>query len=299
MAEKVLPDTQCDFRAGRGCIDMILCARQLMEKAIEHCTRLYLLFTEFRKAYDSVPREAFWCVLQKYDIPSTMRSDICSLDDGMQAEVMVDGKTALEFDVCNSLRQGCVIAPTLFNLYFVLVKEQWRVKCSEFGVDVQYNYGGKLVGEWTRRPLTGKITDLLFTDSRYLNSSTDSIYPSSNTNDLNSSSLPSPPTATNFVFAKLSVSSQHFASFSNFLAARSMPSLSVPVGTASSAIDRRGSVMKEVGERIGRASRAFGIIKHSILKNSNLSLNTKRAVYKAVVLGYCCIDLRLGRPSGL
>ena len=127
VAEKVLPDPQCGFRAGRGCIDMIFCARQIMEKAIEHYTRLYLLFTEFRKAYDSVPRETFWCELKKYDIPSTMRSDKCSLDDGMQAEVMVDGKTTLEFDVCNGLRQGCVIAPTLFNLYFVLVKEQWRV----------------------------------------------------------------------------------------------------------------------------------------------------------------------------
>ena len=32
------------------------------------------------------------------------------------------------------------------------------MKCGEFGVDLQYKYGGKLVGERTRRPLTGKIT---------------------------------------------------------------------------------------------------------------------------------------------
>ena len=37
-------------------------------------------------------------------------------------------------------------------------------ECGEFGVDVQYKYGGKLVGERTRRPLTGKITELLFAD---------------------------------------------------------------------------------------------------------------------------------------
>ena len=30
VAEKVLPDSQCGFRAGRGCIDMIFCARLLM-----------------------------------------------------------------------------------------------------------------------------------------------------------------------------------------------------------------------------------------------------------------------------
>ena len=101
VAEKVLPDSQCGFRAGRGCIDMIFCARQLVEKAIEHRTRLYLLFIDLRKAYDSVPREASWCVLRKYGIPSTMRSVIYSLHDGMRAEVTVDGQMTPEFDVCN------------------------------------------------------------------------------------------------------------------------------------------------------------------------------------------------------
>ena len=33
IAEDVLPDSQCGFRAGRGCIDMIFVARQLVEKA--------------------------------------------------------------------------------------------------------------------------------------------------------------------------------------------------------------------------------------------------------------------------
>ena len=33
VAEEMLPDSQCGFRAGRGCADMIFCARQLVEKA--------------------------------------------------------------------------------------------------------------------------------------------------------------------------------------------------------------------------------------------------------------------------
>ena len=52
-----------------------------------------------------------------------------------------------------------------FQLVLCVVVEQWRGKCGEFGVDVQYKYGGKLVGERTRRPLTGKITELLFADN--------------------------------------------------------------------------------------------------------------------------------------
>ena len=124
VAEEVLPDSQCGFRAGRGCADMIFCARQLMEKAREHNTTLYLLFIDLRKAYDSIPREALWQVLRKYGIPPTLVNIIRSLHDGMKTEITMDGATTPEIEVTNGLRQGCTIAPTLFNLYFNFVIER-------------------------------------------------------------------------------------------------------------------------------------------------------------------------------
>ena len=36
VAEKILPESQCGFRKGRGCVDMIFAARQLVEKCREH-----------------------------------------------------------------------------------------------------------------------------------------------------------------------------------------------------------------------------------------------------------------------
>ena len=68
VVEGTVSDSQCGFRAGRGCVDMIFCVRQLVEKATEHSIKLFLLFVDLRKAYDSVPRVAFWRVLQKYGI---------------------------------------------------------------------------------------------------------------------------------------------------------------------------------------------------------------------------------------
>ena len=58
VVEEVVSDTQCGFRTGRGCVDMIFCVRQLVEKAIEHNTKIFLLFVDLRTAYDSVPRQA-------------------------------------------------------------------------------------------------------------------------------------------------------------------------------------------------------------------------------------------------
>ena len=39
---------------------MVFSARQLIEKAIEHESELFVLFVDLQKAYDSVPRSALW-----------------------------------------------------------------------------------------------------------------------------------------------------------------------------------------------------------------------------------------------
>ena len=160
VVEDTLPDSQCGFRCGRGCIDMIFCARQIMEKAREHNTKVFMLFVDLRKDYDSVAHQALWLVLEKYGIPPLFVRLIQSLHDGMKVEVSVDGATTPVIEVNNGLRQGCTTAPSLFNLYFNLVIEQWRRRRQPFGTEVLYKCGGKLVGERTRRPLL--MTPLLW-----------------------------------------------------------------------------------------------------------------------------------------
>ena len=70
IAEDILPDTQCGFRKGRGCVDMVFVAQQLVKKAIEHQSNLYVL--DLRKAYDSIPRSGLWVVLEKCGFPPKM-----------------------------------------------------------------------------------------------------------------------------------------------------------------------------------------------------------------------------------
>ena len=69
IAEKVLPESQCGFRAGRGTIDMIFSALQLQEKSKEHHMSLYTVFINLTKAFDSVDREGFWKILRRYGCP--------------------------------------------------------------------------------------------------------------------------------------------------------------------------------------------------------------------------------------
>eukprot|EP00117_Sycon_ciliatum_P038167 scpid28799/ scgid28415/ Transposon TX1 uncharacterized 149 kDa protein; ORF 2 len=115
IAEDILPDTQCGFRKGRGCVDMVFVAQQLVEKAIEHQLNLYVLFVDLRKAYDSIPRAGLWLALEKCGVPPKMLSLIQFLHNGMLAHVRVGNGRSSEFEVRNGLRQGCTLAPIMLN----------------------------------------------------------------------------------------------------------------------------------------------------------------------------------------
>ena len=52
----------------------------------------------FDLVYDSVPYEALWRFLAKYGVSPSMLSVICSLHDGMNAEVTVDGQVAPDLE---------------------------------------------------------------------------------------------------------------------------------------------------------------------------------------------------------
>ena len=120
LAEKILPDSQCGSRKGRGCTDMIYAARQLVEKCLEHDDCLFILFIDLRKAYDSVPWPSLWSVLEKCGVLPTITSVITSFHDDMQVEVRVGDTTTERITVQNGLRQGRTLASSLFNIYVFL-----------------------------------------------------------------------------------------------------------------------------------------------------------------------------------
>ena len=65
---------------------MTFTVRQLVEKSIEHTTKLYITFVDLRKAYDSVPREALWVVLKRLGVPDTLIDIVKSFHEGMETK---------------------------------------------------------------------------------------------------------------------------------------------------------------------------------------------------------------------
>ena len=262
---------------------MIFAARQLVEKAREHNETLYLLFVDLRKAYDSVPREALWRVLVKCGVPSKLLSFVKSFHEGMQAEVRVGALTTESFEVRNGLRQGCTLAPTLFNIYISAVVATWRNTHKEAGVDVLYKHGRKLVGDRTTKSRLNemRVTETQFADDAALYATTRGAF--------ESAAAGYEEVADDFGL-KLSVEKTKGMIVGDEMDVTPIQVKGVNLDIVDhfqylgSNISRDGEVTVEIVYRIAQASRAFGCLRKPIFLDKNLSIATKRQVYKAVVL---------------
>ena len=118
----ILPEEQSGFRPNRSATDMMFVIRRVQELARKKIIPLYVCFIDLTKAYDSVHRTLLWTVLARFGVPQNMISAIRQFHDGMQACVRLDDRVCPRwFAVEQGLRQGCVLAPLLFNIFFAAV----------------------------------------------------------------------------------------------------------------------------------------------------------------------------------
>ena len=99
---------------------MIFCARQIQEKSREQHKDLYMVFIDLTKAFDSINRTGLWSLLAKFGCPCKFTINIIKqLHDGMIERVCADGKESDGFEVMTGVKQGCVIALSLFSLFLL------------------------------------------------------------------------------------------------------------------------------------------------------------------------------------
>ena len=154
LAEDILPESQCGFHSNRGTIDMIFCARQLQEKSKEQQRPLYFIFYDLEKAFDSVPRVAMWSILERFGCPPTLVSIIRSFHDDMIGKVVHKNHTTETFPITCGLKQGCVLAPTLFSIY--LAAMLYQLPPDNPSIDMRYCIDGSLFN--TARLRSARLT---------------------------------------------------------------------------------------------------------------------------------------------
>ena len=103
-------------RVDSGTTDIIFTARQLLEKCQEQNVDLYMTFVDLTNASDTVSREGLWKIMAKFSCPAKIIAMVRQLHDSMLAKVQNDGVFSDPFPVTNEVKQGCVLASTLFRL---------------------------------------------------------------------------------------------------------------------------------------------------------------------------------------
>ena len=263
---------------------MIFCARQPIEKTVEHEEMVYIVFVDLKKAYDSVPCKAMWKALEKYGYPSNMIKLIRSFHDGMSAELKINGELLEgEIKVTNGLRQGCTMAPNLFNLFFNLVMEMWRNLCSEDGVSIQYNADRHQVGSRSKKHNTAKWGNMKFADdTAIMSTSKDKI-----THAMNA--LFSVTGRWGLTISAPKTKAMVVSRTDSMQPELQLDSVSVEMvnefNYLGSVLHCSGQADANVKVRIDKASQAFGKLKRSVLQDRSLSVTTKCVVYQAVMLG--------------
>ncbi|XP_047740100.1 uncharacterized protein LOC125179048 [Hyalella azteca] len=142
--------------------------RQLQEKCNEQQMPLHVAFIDLTKVFDLVSRDGLFHLLQKIGCPPRLLAVVKSFHENMHGTVCFNGVTSEAFPVSSGVKQGCVLAPTLFGIFFSMLLRYAFADCNE-GVFIHTRHDGKLFNKVTRV----LIREMLFADDAALASHTE------------------------------------------------------------------------------------------------------------------------------
>ena len=100
---------------------MVFSLRQLQEKWREKRQALFVAFIDLTKAFNLMSCDSLFLVLAKIRCPPKLLSVIQSFHTDVKGVVRFDGATSEAFSICSGVKQGCVLAPTLFSIFFAVM----------------------------------------------------------------------------------------------------------------------------------------------------------------------------------
>ena len=289
IAQDNIPESQCGFRADRSTTDMVFVLRQLQEKCREQNKGLYITFVDLTKAFDTVSRQGMWLILERLGCPPKFLNTIIQLHEGQQGQVKLNSESSEPFPITNGVKQGCVLAPTLFSIYFSMVLNQAMGGLdNKDAVYIRYRPDGNLFDLRRLKARTKTtdriIRDLLFADDAALVAHSESALQQITTCFAEAARL----FGLEVSLKKTEVLHQP--------APRETPrSPHIFIGEAElrsvtqftylgCIITPDAKIDREVDNRLAKASRAFGRLYKRVWSNKHLRKDTKSKVYRAVVL---------------
>ncbi|XP_076054494.1 uncharacterized protein LOC143033186 [Oratosquilla oratoria] len=120
--EHILAEAQHGFGSNRGTSDLIFALKMILKKPWEFDKDKYVKFLDLEKAFDRVPRDKLWSVLQsaEYQIPPKLRRAIKSLYTSNNTAVKPISETIQWFDISSEVRHCSVLS----QMIFIILKDE-------------------------------------------------------------------------------------------------------------------------------------------------------------------------------
>ena len=125
IQESLDHESQCGFRPDRGCVDAIFTVKLALKKRREHGLESWVFFLDLVKAFDRVPRELLWLILERFGVPVKLVNLLKALHDAFKVKFTVDNVT--QTIICTiGVKQGDILGPILFTFFIAAVMITWR-----------------------------------------------------------------------------------------------------------------------------------------------------------------------------
>ena len=226
--------------------------------------------------------------MKKFGCPNKFINMVRQLHDGMLARVLDDGESSDAFPVTNGVKQGCVLAPTLFSMMFSAMLSDAFRDDMETSMKIRFRTDGNI---FNLRRLQAKtkvkedaVRDFLFADDCALNAASEAQMQRSmnrfsaacNNFGLTISTkktevLHQPAPNKPYVEPSIIVNGETLKAVDKF-------------AYLGSTLSRLVNIDDEADIRIAKASTAFGRLRATVWERRGIKLATKLKVYKAVVL---------------
>ena len=130
-----LPDVQAGFRKDRRIRGQIVNICWIIEKAREFQKNIYFSFIDlYAIAFDCVDHKKLWKILKKMGIPDHLTCLLRNLYAGQQAAVRTGYGTNDWVQIGKGVRQGCILSPSLFNLYAEYIMRNAGLEEAQAGI---------------------------------------------------------------------------------------------------------------------------------------------------------------------
>ena len=148
---QLLLDIQVGFRKGRGTRGQIANIRWIIKKARKLQKNIYFCLINYAKTFDCVDHNKLWKIQKEMAVPDNLTCLLRNLYAGQEATVRTRHGTTDWLQTGKRVCQGCILPPSLFNLYaeFSSVQSLIRVQLFVTPWTAAYHASLPITNSWS------------------------------------------------------------------------------------------------------------------------------------------------------